>query len=142
VNYYLVVAGCLSAVAALMHIGCIAFGAPWYRFFGAGEQMAVMAEQGMIKPTIITSFIVVVLSIWSLYAFSAAGVIGRLPFIRLALIVITAIYLVRGIAGFYFVANPIGRSPKFWIWSSLICLSIGLLHMIGLKQQWTSLLVN
>ena len=123
-NYYLVVAGCLSAVAALMHIGCIAFGAPWYRFFGAGEQMAVMAEQGMIKPTIITSFIVVVLSIWSLYAFSAAGVIGRLPFIRLALIVITAIYLVRGIAGFYFVANPIGRSPKFWIWSSLICLSI------------------
>lgn len=141
-NYYLVVAGCLSAVAALMHIGCIAFGAPWYRFFGAGEQMAVMAEQGMIKPTIITSFIVVVLSIWSLYAFSAAGVIGRLPFIRLALIVITAIYLVRGIAGFYFVANPIGRSPKFWIWSSLICLSIGLLHMIGLKQQWTSLLVN
>ena len=141
-NYYLVVAGCLSAVAALMHIGCIAFGAPWYRFFGAGEQMAVMAEQGMIKPTIITSFIVVVLSIWSLYAFSAAGVIGRLPFIRLALIVITAIYLVRGIAGIYFVANPIGRSPEFWIWSSVICLSIGLLHMIGLKQQWTSLLVN
>lgn len=141
-NYYLVVAGCLSAVAALMHIGCIAFGAPWYRFFGAGEQMAVMAEQGMIKPTIITSFIVVVLSIWSLYAFSAAGVIGCLPFIRLALIVITAIYLVRGIAGIYFVANPIGRSPEFWIWSSVICLSIGLLHMIGLKQQWTSLLVN
>ena len=141
-NYYLVVAGCLSAVAALMHIGCIAFGAPWYRFFGAGEQMAVMVEQGMIKPTIITSFIVVVLSIWSLYAFSAAGVIGCLPFIRLALIVITAIYLVRGIAGIYFVANPIGRSPEFWIWSSVICLSIGLLHMIGLKQQWTSLLVN
>jgi len=142
VNYYLVVAGCLSAVAALMHIGCIAFGAPWYRFFGAGEQMAVMAEQGMIKPTIITSFIVVVLSIWSLYAFSAAGVIGRLPFIRFALTVITTIYLVRGIAGIYFVSNPIGRSPEFWIWSSVICLSIGLLHMIGLKQQWTSLLVN
>ena len=141
-NYYLVVAGCLSAVAALMHIGCIAFGAPWYRFFGAGEQMAVMAEQGMIKPTIITSFIVVVLSIWSLYAFSAAGVIGRLPFIRFALTVITTIYLVRGIAGIYFVSNPIGRSPEFWIWSSVICLSIGLLHMIGLKQQWTSLLVN
>ena len=134
-NYYLVAGGCLSAVAALMHIGCIIFGASWYRFFGAGEQMAIMAEQGLIKPSIITSFIVVVLSIWSLYAFSAAGVIGRLPFMRLALIVITAIYLVRGAAGFYFVSNPMGRTSEFWIWSSAICLSIGLLHLIGLQQQ-------
>lgn len=99
-NYYLIVAGCLSATAALIHVGCIVFGASWYRFFGAGEQMAVMAEQGMTKPTIITTFIVVVLSIWSLYAFSAAEIIGRLPIIRLALILITAIYLMRGLAGF------------------------------------------
>lgn len=138
-NYYLVVAGCLSGVAALIHLGCIVFGASWYRFFGAGEQMAVMAEQGMIKPTIITLFIVVVLSLWSLYAFSAAGMIGRLPFMRLALIVITAIYLIRGLAGFYFVSSPLGRSPEFWVWSSVICLSIGLVHVIGLKQQWNSL---
>jgi predicted signal transduction protein with EAL and GGDEF domain len=134
VNYYLVAGGGLSAVAALMHIGCIIFGASWYRFFGAGEKMAIMAEQGLIKPSIITSFIVIVLSIWSLYAFSAAGVIGRLPFVRLALIVITAIYLVRGVAGFYFVSNPIGRSPEFWVWSSLICLFIGFVHLIGLVQ--------
>tara|TARA_R110002111_G_scaffold58674_1_gene99138 strand:+ start:31 stop:450 length:420 start_codon:yes stop_codon:yes gene_type:complete len=139
VNYYLVVAGSLSGIAALVHIGCIVFGASWYRFFGAGEQMAVMAEQGMIKPTIITLFIVVVLSLWSLYAFSAAGMIGRLPFMRLALIVITAIYLIRGLAGFYFVSSPLGRSPEFWVWSSVICLSIGLVHVIGLKQQWSSL---
>lgn len=138
-NYYLVAAGGLSAVAALMHVGCIVFGAPWYRFFGAGEQMAIMAEQGLIKPTIITSLIVIVLSIWSLYAFSAAGLIGRLPLIRLALTVISMIYLIRGIAGFYFVSNPIGRSPEFWVWSSVICLSIGMLHLIGLQQQWNSL---
>jgi predicted signal transduction protein with EAL and GGDEF domain len=134
-NYYLVAGGCLSAVAALMHIGCIIFGASWYRFFGAGEQMAIMAEQGLIKPSIITSFIVVVLSIWSLYAFSAAGVIGRLPFMRLALIVITAIYLVRGAVGFYFVSYPMERTSEFWIWSSTICLSIGLLYLIGLQQK-------
>lgn len=138
-NYYLVAAGCLSAVAALIHVGCIIFGASWYRFFGAGEQMAVMAEQGLIKPSIITSLIVVVLSIWSLYAFSAAGLIGRLPLLGVALSLITMIYCMRGLAGFYFVTNPIGRSPEFWIWSSVICLSIGLLHLIGLQQQWNSL---
>ncbi|WP_339721170.1 hypothetical protein [uncultured Paraglaciecola sp.] len=138
-NYYLVAAGCLSALAALVHLGCIVFGAPWYRFFGAGEQMAKMAEQGMLKPTIITLFIVVVLSTWSLYAFSAVGMVVRLPFIRLVLIAVTTIYFIRGIVGFYFVTHPMGRSPEFWVWSSVICLVIGLVHLIGLIQQWSYL---
>jgi len=66
-NIFLLIAGTLSAVAAILHLACIYFGAPWYRFFGAGEQMAVLAEQGSIQPTMITSSIVLVLSVWSLY---------------------------------------------------------------------------
>jgi len=138
-NVFLIIAGVLNVVAAILHIGCIYFGAPWYRFFGAGEQMAVLAERGSIQPTLITSGIVLVLSIWSLYAFSAAGVIARLPLLRLALILITSIYLLRGVAGFFFVSFPMGRSPEFWVWSSLICLSFGIVHLIGLKQQWANL---
>ncbi|BAJ00705.1 hypothetical protein [Shewanella violacea] len=121
-NILLVVAGTLSALAALAHVGCIYFGASWYRFFGAGEQMAVLAEQGSLKPTIITSGIVIVQSIWSLYGFAAAGLIPKLPLIRTALIIITSIYLLRGVAGFFFISHPIGRSPEFWFWSSAICL--------------------
>ncbi len=60
-NYYLIVTGCLIATAALIHVGCLIFGAPWYRSFGTGEQMAVIAEQGLIKPSIITSCIVLLL---------------------------------------------------------------------------------
>lgn len=138
-NGFLVIAGTLNALVAIIHIGCIYFGAPWYRFFGAGEKMAVLAERGSIQPTLITSGIVLILSIWSLYAFSAAGVTFRLPLIRLALIIITLIYFVRGIAGFFFVSSPMGRSPEFWVWSSLICLCFGIIHLIGLKQQWASL---
>jgi hypothetical protein len=138
-NVFLTIAGTLSAVVAILHLGCIYFGAPWYRFFGAGEQMAVLAAQGSIQPTLITSGIVLILLIWSLYAFSGASVISRLPLTRLALILITLIYLVRGIAGFFLVSSPMGRSPEFWVWSSLICLCFGLVHLIGLKQQWASL---
>jgi len=138
-NVFLIIAGILSAIVAILHIGCIYFGAPWYRFFGAGEQMAVLAERDSIQPTLITSGIVLVLSIWSLYAFSAAGIIFRLPLVRVALILITVIYLVRGIAGFFFVSSPMGRSPEFWLWSSSICLCFGIIHLIGLKQQWASL---
>ena len=138
-NIFLVSAGILNAIAAAIHIGCIIFGASWYRFFGAGEQMAVLSERGSVKPTVITSVIVLIFSIWALYAFSAAGLVGKLPFTRTALIVITFIYFSRGLVGLFFISNPIGRSPKFWLWSSVICLLIGAIHFIGLKQQWSSL---
>lgn len=138
-NIYLLTSGILSAIAALLHLGCIYFGAPWYRFFGAGEEMAIMAEQGSNYPTFVTLSIFLVLSIWSLYAFSAAGLIRKLPFIRLALILITTIYLVRGLAGFILISTPMGRSPEFWLWSSIICLTFGVFHAIGLKKQWSRL---
>ena len=89
-----------------------------------------------MEPTIITSVTVIVLSTWSLYALSAAGVIFRLPLIRLAFSLITLIYLIRGIAGFLLISSPMGRTPEFWIWSSVICLFFGIIHFIGLKRQW------
>lgn len=138
-NIFLVFSGILSAITVALHIGCIIFGGSWYRFFGAGEKIAVLSERGSVKPTVITSVIALILSIWALYAFSAAGLVGKLPFTRTALIVITFIYFSRGLIGLFFINNPIGRSPKFWLWSSVICLLIGAIHFIGLKQQWSSL---
>jgi len=133
-NIYLIISGTLSAIAALLHLACIYFGAPWYRLFGAGEQMALMAEQGSSYPTVITLFIFSVLSLWSAYAFSAAGLIMRLPFIRLVMLLITLVYLIRGVAGFILVNNPMGRTPEFWLWSSGICLLIGIFHALGLQR--------
>lgn len=78
-NKYLLAAAICCFVAALAHLGCIVFGGDWYRFFGAGEQMARMAEQGLWYPTIVTSIIVLVLLIWAFYGLSGAGAIKRLP---------------------------------------------------------------
>jgi uncharacterized protein YhhL (DUF1145 family) len=135
-NVYLIISGILSAIAAILHLGCIYFGAQWYRFFGAGEEMALMSEQGSYFPTFVTLGIFLVLSIWSLYAFSAAGLIRKFPLIRLALVLITSIYLIRGLVGFTLMSTPMGRSPEFWLWSSLICLAFGIFHAVGLKKQW------
>ncbi len=137
-NIYLFISGVLSAIAAILHLSCIYFGASWYRFFGAGEEMALMAEQGSSHPTIVTLGIFSILSIWSLYAFSAAGLIFRLPLLRTALILITSVYLIRGVAGFALIDMPMGRSPEFWLWSSIICLTFGVFHAIGLKKQWST----
>ena len=142
-NTNLLIAGSLSAIAALLHLGCIYFGASWYRFFGAGEHMAKLAEQGSLQPTLVTLGITLVLCTWSLYAFSAAGLIIKLPLIRTALIAMTSVYLLRGLAGMFLAVSgqthAFGNSTAFWFWSSAICLSFGVVHLIGLKQQWSSL---
>lgn len=131
-NNYLLVGAVLSAIAALLHVGCIVFGAPWYHFFGAGEKMAKLADRGSKRPALITSGIVGVLVVWSAYALSGAGMIAPLPYLQPVLVVICGIYLLRGCAGLIFVAWPVGgNSAKFWLWSSLICIVFGLVHLLG-----------
>src|SRR5512143_1412281 len=97
-NGFLIAGAALSALAAALHVGCIVFGAPWYRFFGAGERMAQLAVAGSWYPAVVTAAIALMLGTWSLYALSAAGVGPDLPFVRPVLCLITAIYLLRGIA--------------------------------------------
>jgi hypothetical protein len=138
-NAFLIAGAALSALAAVLHLGCIVFGASWFRFFGAGERMAQLASAGSWYPTIVTAAIAATLAIWSLYALSGAGVVPKLPFVRLILCVITGLYLLRGIAGLPLVVFSLGRSTAFWWWSSAICLIIGGVHMVGLRQVWTQL---
>ncbi len=135
-NYYLIAGGLLSAIAALAHLGCIVFGASWYRFFGAGEKMVQMVEAGSSHPARVTLLVAAVLLAWSAYALSAAGVIPRLPFLRTILCAITAVYLLRGLLFFLLMPYFPGNSLAFWLWSAAICLGIGLLHLAGLVQAW------
>lgn len=138
-NPWLIFGAGLSALAALLHVGAVVFGAPWYRFLGAGEQMARMASEGRPYPAVVTLGIAAVLVIWSLYALSGAGVIGRLPLLRAALCAITAIYLLRSVAFLPLMTVIPGNSLTFWLTSSAICLVFGMVHLIGLLQVWNHL---
>ena len=136
-NVFLITGALMSALAAALHVGCIVFGAPWYRFFGAGERMAQMASAGHWYPAVVTVAIASILTGWSLYALSGASVIRPLPLLRPVLCAITAIYLLRGL-----VIVPLavfGRTTPFWWWSSAICLLIGAVHLAGLLQVWPRL---
>ena len=139
VNVPLAAGALLSAIAALLHLGIIAGGPAWYRFFGAGERLARAAEQGRRYPDVITLGIAAVLFTWSAYALAGAGVIGPLPLMKAALVAITAVYLVRGVAFAPLVLAKGGRVTPFVVWSSLICCWYGLVHLVGLVQRWAAL---
>ena len=136
---WLIVGGWLSVAAALLHIACIFGGPDWYRFFGAGEGMARAAARGDLRPTLITLAIGSVLLIWAAYAFSGAGSLPRLLLLRTGLIVITAIYLLRGL---FFVPLHFWRpqhSDSFAIWSSLIVFAYGAVYAVGTFRAWRHL---
>ena len=135
-NKLLVVGAALSGIAALMHLACLVIGAPLFRLLGAGEQMAQLHLAGHWFPTIVTLTVAGVLVAWSAYALSGAGVIRRLPLLRTALFAITAIYMVRGVAFVPAMAYFPGNSITFWVVSSSICLLIGVVHLVGLRQSW------
>ncbi|MDZ7923570.1 MAG: hypothetical protein U5M23_05830 [Marinagarivorans sp.] len=106
--------------------------------------MAQMAEAGHLYPTVITALIALCLAVMGLYALSGAGVIMRLPLIQLVLVLITCVFCLRGVAGLvipFASNNPYiaEQGVTFWLWSSGICLVIGLAYLFGVKQAWAYL---
>jgi hypothetical protein len=142
-NRLLITGGVLTGVAALLHIAIIIGGPEWYRFFGAGEEMAKLAASGSIYPAINTVGIVVILGIWALYAFSGAGVIRRLPFLRSVLVLVAAVFLMRGIVGVPMVllmddsyAMELKARMAFVVVTSVGIFGLGLCYAIGVSKLW------
>ncbi|HEX8643313.1 MAG TPA: hypothetical protein VF702_05300 [Allosphingosinicella sp.] len=133
-NKWLIAGGCLSAAAALLHVAVMVGGPDWYRFVGAGEEMASAAARGSIRPALITSGIASLLLVWAAYAWSGAGLLPRLPLLRTALVLISAVYLLRAVAPVPILLMGLEPFTPFLFWSSLIVLVYGLAHAIGTWQ--------
>ena len=134
----LILGGALTGVAALLHVAIIIGGPSWYRFFGAGERMARLAAGGSVYPAVVTIMLALMLGVWALYALSGAGFIRPLPLLRLALGVIAAIYLIRGVFGIPLVllmddpySHQLRAKMTFMIVSSAICIGLGICYAIG-----------
>ena len=136
-NIWLIAGGLLSAAASLIHVGCIVQGPVWYRMFGAPEGFIRGLENGDPALHWLTAGIAAILAIWSAYAFAGAGLIRRLPLMRTALVVISAVYLARGLL---IVPVLLQQNPaEFDIWSSLIVLVYGAVYAIGTARAWPAL---
>lgn len=135
---YLLIAAILTGAAALLHAAIIVGGSPWYRFFGAGERMATLAERGSHYPAMLTACIALVLGVWTLYALSGAGIVRPLPFLRPILVIIAAVFTLRGLLGVP--AVLLASAPYmlelrtrmlFMLVTSALCLVLGVCYTIG-----------
>jgi putative oxidoreductase len=141
-NQLLKLGSIFSLAIALLHLVIIFVGAPAYRYFGAGEAMARKADSGSTYPTLLTLFLVVVFTIWCCYGLSGAGIIRRLPLLKIALVLIGMIFTFRGVAVFpqlFQMARASAEVAPRQLLFSLVSLVTGLTYLIGTILNWNCL---
>ena len=142
-THLLVAAGAFSACVAALHAAIILAGGPAYRYFGAGERMARLADRGSSEPTFITIVLVLMFASWAAYAFAGAGLIARLPRLRTVLLLIGLIYAGRGLvvfpqAYFWLSAGSAGVPLRHVVFSAA-SLVLGITYVVGTYQAWPRL---
>ena len=100
--------------------------------------MTVMTEQGLWYPAVVTAGIAAVLSVWSAYAFSGAGVIRSLPLLKTALLLIGIVFLLRGLVAvplLFMADSPYMTELKekmiFMLVTSVLCLFLAVGYLRG-----------
>jgi hypothetical protein len=142
-SYLLILASFLSFCAAVFQ-AVIAFVPKWSAAFGAGDTLASN------PPLLLTLGLLValVLVIFGLYGLSGAGVIRRLPLLRLCLFVIGLLYFLVGINFIFQVMAVLGILPSTQpvpIYQSLVsfgALVASLAYLIGLALNWKRLSIK
>lgn len=132
-NRSLILGGVLSTIAAALHVAIIFGGAAWYRFFGAGEHMAQLDASGSPYPALLTEAIAMVLLVWGLYAFSGAGLLRPLPLLKPVLVLVSAVYLLRGLLLLPLWLWRPAEVDVFALWSSQVCIGFGLAYACGTR---------
>jgi putative oxidoreductase len=138
---YLIAGGTISALISIFHL-FLAIKPEYYRYIAPGQESALaqMAAQGSSLITTASIVLALIFAIWAVYAFSGAGLVGRLPLLGKALIAIGVIYILRSLF-FPSEINMVltqGYPFRFVVYSA-ISLVAGLLYLIGFLKQRGSL---
>lgn len=128
----------MSIATGLLHFAIIWAGASGYRYFGAGEDMALMAESGSAYPALLTAVIAFVFICWGVYAFSGAGLVRKLPLHTVLIPVIGAVFALRGLGVLPQIVMYVMPGSEVAIKDmvfSAVALAIGVFYLIGWKLQ-------
>ncbi|MFV0573521.1 MAG: hypothetical protein ACK5M1_14025 [Xanthomarina gelatinilytica] len=128
--------GYINIVIAIGHLVGLIWAQQMFEVTGIGKEMNELAQTHSTLPSLLTIFVAVVFFIFGLYGLSADGKFRKLPFLKLGIFGIAAIYIFRGIGELMFDISQQNASPMTETIYSLIALGIGLLFLIGGIKKW------
>jgi hypothetical protein len=137
---WLTAAAALCFGIALLHAAIIFMDPHAYGYFGA-PQLGRAKAAGYAYPDLMTVVLVLIFGTFGAYALSGAGRIRRLPLLPVALVLVGAVFTVRGLALFpqlVLLAAGNGAPPRMAVFS-LVSLVTGIAFLAGTRSRWAGL---
>lgn len=132
----LTAAAAATVIAAIAHFACIAVGPSAYRVMGAGARAVQAVERGDSRPHVAASVVGSALLVVAAYALSGAGLLPPLPLLRWVLAAAALVLLSRAFLFPLLRPRFPGNSTRFWVVSSMACLMLGSLYLVGALPLW------
>lgn len=129
----------IAIFGALIHWVAPLLGPDWYAFLTAPKWVVESARQGTLDAPVGGVVIGGLMFVCALYAFSATGLMRRLPLTKTALCVISTICLVRGLLLIPLLINVPERLTAFDIAASVVWFVAGLCFLVGTIVRWRAL---
>lgn len=129
----------IAIFGALIHWIAPLLGPDWYAFLTAPNWVVESARRGTWDAPVGGAIIGGLMFLCALYAFSATGLMRRLPLMRTALCVISTICLVRGLLLIPLLIKVPERLTAFDITASVVWFIAGLCFLLGTCLRWGAL---
>jgi len=131
----LISAGVIALASAIWHLLCIFGGPSWFAFARAPQQIIDSAVQGTLLASIGTIIVASLMFACTVFAFSAVGLILKVPLLKSALITIAILCTLRGLIAIPTFVTPSG----FDIWqivASTVWFYVGICFIAGSIEQY------
>jgi hypothetical protein len=132
----LISGGVIASASAIWHLLCILGGPSWFAFARAPQQIIDSSQQGTLLAPIGTVIVAGLMFVCTVFAFSAVGLIRKVPLIKSALITIGVLCTLRGL-----IAVPsFITSTHFDVWqiiASAVWFYVGICFIAGSIEQYT-----
>jgi len=133
----LISAGVIASASSIWHLLCIFGGPSWFAFARAPQQIIDSSQQGTLLAPIGTIVVASLMFACTLFAFSAVGLIRKVPLLKPALITIAIVCIVRGLTAIPTFVNATGID--LWqIIASTVWFYVGICFVVGCIEQSTS----
>lgn len=131
----LISAGFIASAAAIWHLLCILGGPSWFAFARAPQQIIESAQQGTMIAPIGTIIVATLMFACTIFAFSAAGLIRKVPLVKPAVMTIATLCSLRGLIAIPEFTNSAGLD--IWqIVASIVWFCVGICFIAGSAEQY------
>jgi hypothetical protein len=132
---FLMSAGVIASVSAIWHLLCILGGPSWFVFARAPQSIIDSAHQGTLLAPIGTIIVAGLMFACSIFAFSAVGLLRKVPLLKTALVTIAVLCTLRGLIAIPSFTDVNGLDV-WQIVASTVWFYVGLCFIVGSIEQF------